>query len=384
MIRPLACAATAVALAAFASADTRCHRADVASTDTSFSRSVTFPKFDPALGVLQRVTFQVSGRADGDARVENTAGAPVVATIHFSADYALRRPDATAILSGSFDEVMTENLAAYDGNTNFAGPSGETNSGLGASFLSNHVSPAPLSDLALFTGTGDIVLVLEVIDTCNVTGGSQIVSKFKQVADAKLELCYEYSKDCNGNGIDDDVDVQNGMPDGNHDGIPDECQPMTKEFCAGDGAASGGIACPCGNDSPSGSGRGCLNGTGVGALLTASGVPSIANDTLVLTVVGLTNGAGYYFEGSLPIAGGGGQPFGNGLRCVGGSVVRIRKIPTSSGSSTFPLPGQPPVHVLTGVTAGETKYYQAWYRDPFGACGLPFNTSNGVIVVWGL
>jgi hypothetical protein len=36
-----------------------------------------------------------------------------------------------------------------------------------------------------------------------------------------------------------------------------------------------------------------------------------------------------------------------------------------------------------GVSAGDTKRYQLWYRDPQSTlCGTGFNLSNGYEVVW--
>ena len=36
------------------------------------------------------------------------------------------------------------------------------------------------------------------------------------------------------------------------------------------------------------------------------------------------------------------------------------------------------------VTAGDTKLYEVWYRDPnTSPCGSQFNLSNGFEVVWG-
>ncbi len=219
------------------------------------------------------------------------------------------------------------------------------------------------------------------LNTSTVVGGSNLSVATKQDADARISICYVLTKDCNLNGIADNVDIQNGAPAANHDGVPDECQPFTKVFCDGDGSANGGSNCPCSNNSGGGLGAGCLNGTGVGATLTASGNPSIANDTLLLTA-SITNGASYFFVGDQQISSGNGSSFGNGLRCVGGSIQRVRKIPTGTGTATLPPAGQTISQIINAIP-GDTDYFQVWYRDPFGSCGQSFNTTNGVIVVWG-
>lgn len=376
----LALSLTALSLPAFG--QQTCHRFNIPPTATNFVQVLQVPKFDQPGDVLTGITFQISGRGDGQIRVENQANAAVTATSTFRCDMNLRRPDNTVIVTGTSSRVFVDNLSAFDGNLNYSGPSGQSHNNLTVSINATHTSPAPAGDLALFTGAGNIALVLEALDTSTVTGGSNLSWTTKQDADARISICYQFEKDCNGNGIADDVDIQNGAHDANHDGVPDECQPYTKEFCEGDGSANGGPDCPCGNNSSGGAGAGCINGTGVGATLTPSGAPSIANDTLVLTA-SITNGAGYFFVGDAQIAGGGGTPFGNGLRCVGGNVQRIRKIPGGQGSGTLPPVGTT-IHQIVGASAGDTDFFQVWYRDPHGACGNAFNTTNGVIVVWGI
>ncbi len=358
-----------------------CHRFNIPSTATNFLQTLQVPKFDQPGDVLVAVHFDISGRGDGQIRVENQAASAVTATSTFRCDFNLLRPDNSVILTGGSTRVFNDNLSAFDGNLNYGGPSGQSHNNLTVSIHVTHTSPMPASDLALFTGSGTIALVLEALDNSTVTGGSQLAWTTKQVADARISVCYEFEKDCNNNGIDDKTDIMNGAPDANHDGVPDECQPFTKNFCEGDASANGGAGCPCGNNSSGGSGAGCINGTGVGATLVASGNPSIANDTLVLSA-SITNGAGYFFVGDQQVSGGGGTAFGNGLRCVGGNVQRIRKIPGGQGSGTLPPAGFT-IHQIVTAAPGDTDFFQVWYRDPNGACGQAFNTTNGVIVVWG-
>jgi len=120
--------------------------------------------------------------------------------------------------------------------------------------------------------------------------------------------------------------------------------------------------------------------------LTGTGSPSITTADLSLRVSGLPmNVTGLYFAGSLAAAGGAGVPIGNGLRCVGGDITRIAKVPaTQDGTSELPGRGLPPIHQLIGATAGTTTYFQYWYRDSGGPCGANANMTNGLRVTRGI
>src|SRR5439155_26321822 len=112
--------------------------------------------------------------------------------------------------------------------------------------------------------------------------------------------------------------------------------------CFGDGS---GTPCPCGNLSPSGAQTGCLNSTGSGAQLNASGIPSTSNDSLVLQGVGMTNGPCLYFQGTAQYNGGQGAVFGDGLRCAGGTTIRLGIESNVGGASQYPSAGDPLVSV---------------------------------------
>ncbi|MDP6538835.1 MAG: hypothetical protein QF903_07595 [Planctomycetota bacterium] len=147
-------------------------------------------------------------------------------------------------------------------------------------------------------------------------------------------------------------------------------------ICFGDGT---GTTCPCGNFG--GSGEGCMNGTLQGAVLSASGSTSVGDGDLVLNGSQLVPGQpGLYFQGNNAVNGGMGVTFGDGLRCAGGGVVRLQvRAADASGSSSTTID----VGVEGGVTAGGSKVYQLWYRDPQSSmCSTTFNLTNGMQIFW--
>jgi hypothetical protein len=151
-------------------------------------------------------------------------------------------------------------------------------------------------------------------------------------------------------------------------------------FCPGDGT---GAACPCGNNSPAGNNEGCLNSLSTGGKLRATGAASIANDTLVLHGTQMANSSCLYFQGTIQQSGGAGTVFGDGKRCAGGSVVRLKTKTNVAGASNYPEAGDPSVSVKGMVTSAGVRTYQAWYRNAAAFCTVStFNLTNGLEVTW--
>jgi hypothetical protein len=151
-------------------------------------------------------------------------------------------------------------------------------------------------------------------------------------------------------------------------------------YCFGDGSAT---ACPCGNAGAAG--RGCGSSVNAaGARLAASGLPSLSADGVVLAGSGMPNSSALYFQGTARTNGGLGQVFGDGLRCAGGSVVRLGTKANAAGASSYPGPGDLSVSVRGAVAAPGTRTYQVWYRNAAAFCTADtFNLSNGLEIVWG-
>lgn len=147
-------------------------------------------------------------------------------------------------------------------------------------------------------------------------------------------------------------------------------------YCFGDGS---GTPCPCANvGNP---GEGCANSSALGARLSSSGFPSSSNSTLSLDVsTAPATTVGLFFSGTVQVAGGNGVPFGDGLLCAGGAINRLGiSVTDGSGSTSLTVLGA----LTRGPIAGQTLFYQYWFRDVTGPCGANFNTSNGVGITWG-
>lgn len=179
--------------------------------------------------------------------------------------------------------------------------------------------------------------------------------------------------DCNGNGIEDAVDISVGTSlDRNYNGIPDECEPPVGTrscFCPLSAPP------PCGNDDPA---AGCDNSTGVGGVLAGFGSDSTSNDDLMLVASQLPSSVNglWLMSASTTLV-----PLGDGLRCVAGPIYRFGTY--NSGAAGIAYKG--PEIVATScsslppggcISAGSTWHFQAWYRNVTGPCGNLTNLSN--------
>ena len=146
-------------------------------------------------------------------------------------------------------------------------------------------------------------------------------------------------------------------------------------FCFGDGS---GTACPCAN--AGGPTDGCANSSAAGGLLEASGSANVGADDLQLIGSNLLpSQPALLFVGNVQISSGAGVVFGDGLRCVGGTVVRLGvAVPNVFGVASW----GPGLSAAGGWQPGDSRSFQVWYRDPAGPCGSAFNLSNGLAVLF--
>lgn len=118
-----------------------------------------------------------------------------------------------------------------------------------------------------------------------------------------------------------------------------------------------------------------VNSSGSAAKISATGSSSVGSNNFHLAVNDLpanTFGLVFYGPNSIQV------PFGDGFRCVGGSIFRLGVSNSGAGGvmqRTVDLTSPPTP--AGQVTPGSTWYYQGWFRDiPAGGAG--FNLSDNV------
>jgi hypothetical protein len=98
----------------------------------------------------------------------------------------------------------------------------------------------------------------------------------------------------------------------------------------------------------------------------------------------LPDGIALFVQGTSRENGGSGTVYGDGLRCVGGSLRSVAAVPSARGSCSYPRSGNPSVSHRGQVETPGTRTYQLLYRDNARFCTpATFNLSNGIEIVWG-
>lgn len=162
--------------------------------------------------------------------------------------------------------------------------------------------------------------------------------------------------DCDGNGIMDECEIADDPSlDLDGSGTLDACECFAQTFCVSS-----------------------ANSTGLFARIDSSGPLSLSGNQFSLTANGLPpNEWGVFFYGQHETE----VVFGNGVRCVGGNLVRLDPPIQMDENGLVELVldfYRPPFLEMVG---GDSAYFQLWYRDP-PAGGSYFNLTNALKVIF--
>ncbi|MFT5152510.1 MAG: hypothetical protein ACI841_002508, partial [Planctomycetota bacterium] len=112
--------------------------------------------------------------------------------------------------------------------------------------------------------------------------------------------------------------------------------------------------------------------TGGPALLFLTGPAQVNASGMGLIVRPVPDDIGIVYFGTQAVS----APFGNGTRCVGGTVTRMDYMLGVNNEMHIPLDP-----VAEGIPAGSTRHFQAWFRDA-AAAGSFFNLSDAITVAF--
>jgi hypothetical protein len=318
-----------------------------------FQTAIDVPRFDAALGTLIETRIELVPHFGAVLRAENTdSTSPQSVTLLFVSSVTLSR-ESSALVTGQSNGYVSQFLMPYDGTLDFDGPSGLSQDVHDDQSTVASILPAS-PEFDAFVGapganeSNKLNVDVTASPQCEPFGDPAIVFQARVAAGPEVTVTYRYTT--------------NGAP-----------------FCAGDGTGS---ACPCGNFGVAG--HGCSSAANAaGASLTASGEPTVSADTFMFsagdlpqsTVIALIQG---------DASAGGGVPFGSGLRCLSGSVLRIATHAAGTTASVGGAAGDVSISVAGSIPpSGGTRFYQVAYRESPGACNAAaLNFTNGWRVTW--
>lgn len=181
-------------MSAFAQAATVTFSASRPLDTTDFVDVLTLGKFDTSLGHLNSIRFDLSGTVVTDGGIESMDSEASLANLSLNATLALSRPNSANITSASTGFSQSVTLAAFDGDIDFAGPSGHTLATRTNSVASSFVS-TDVNDFALFSALhgGNINLGISALALSEATGPGNVISYFVTQAGAQARITYNYT-----------------------------------------------------------------------------------------------------------------------------------------------------------------------------------------------
>lgn len=340
---------------------------------------LNLPKFDSTIGTLKNVEIVARVRFDGNLCVDGTGGGCSPVTIaprmQMMLDANPALPGVSSILMDEWVPIFRPGflLGSSDGVADCVTPTGPESTGdctPGEDHYLDQWDEQYVSRIISLTQPNEVGPWINPVGGPPETvqfdtrafglfdggGGTNMSFLIQSKASVSLEVTYTYCSQSLGTSLHNPCVRSLGI-----------------SFC--DCTTSG----PCGNNGAPD--EGCANSTGKGAALFASGSASLNNANLVLRGSQLpAQKPGLFFQGNGAEGGGAGIPFGDGLRCVAGSIARLQiAVSDLAGeiSSSIDLAA------ASGAVPGDRRYYQLWFREPPGTgCGSTFNSSNGLVLTW--
>lgn len=193
----------------------------IALQRTDWAETMTFPRFDPAQGVLIAIDFKLEGGLEGSAKFESLDSENATITVGMAAQVDLQRPDGSLITKANPEAAVTAEITSFDGAIDYAGGSGRTFERLiGLDIAETDLFTTP-TDLLLFTGLGVIDLPVRASGASRGEGAGNLALSYRTTASALVHVTYIYTapaivlkKYTNGEDADETPGplIENGQP----------------------------------------------------------------------------------------------------------------------------------------------------------------------------
>ncbi|OLT63484.1 hypothetical protein BJP37_25170 [Moorena bouillonii PNG] len=148
--------------------------------------------FDTSLGTLDSVTIEFNGGMSGDARSESLDAQPATLTWNLEGLFTLVGPNNTTLFTETATVQDSAEVAAYDGTTDFQGPSAVSFIGLTGD-VSGEKTFTNDSVFNAFLGTDPVDFLFSAETISMVTGIANIVNAIATKAQADVTVTYDYT-----------------------------------------------------------------------------------------------------------------------------------------------------------------------------------------------
>ncbi len=162
----------------------------------SWSDNHTLPLFDPTMGELLRVDLAVDLEAQQDFQFENEGSGDATVVVDSDFELSITMPDSSLVAAAA-SRSISEDLAAFDGEVDFLGPSGRTIEGL-ESTGSVEQEYLRLADFIASAPGETISLPARALANSKTQLSGNTVSSISTLVGSKVCVTYTYDADAGG------------------------------------------------------------------------------------------------------------------------------------------------------------------------------------------
>lgn len=159
-------------------------------TSTNWADELSFPLFDPSLGVLEHVELTLSVTVDALVQLESLDSGPADLYAMLSSEVQVDTSGGAGLLGISLDDNVSRSVSAFDGLMDFDGASGAT-----VAVVHDATDSVILdSDLGMFIGSGSLQLPISAEAESQVGGAGNLLAMLSTSASVNATLDYHFTQ----------------------------------------------------------------------------------------------------------------------------------------------------------------------------------------------